>query len=71
MNQSEFLVALFGRPVWFHCRRCERVKVAETEEDSQETWQQETLAMEKHKVSPGDLWWFDAVCNACQIRRRS
>lgn len=47
------------------------MKVAETEEDSQETWHQEAVALEKHKVSPEDLWWFDTVCNACQIRRRS
>ena len=71
MNRNEFLVALFGRPVWFHCKRCERVKVAETGEASKETWQEEAVAMGRYKVSPEDLWWFDTICDPCQIRQRS
>jgi len=71
MNRNEFLVALFGRPVWFHCKRCERVKVAETGEASKETWQEEAVAMGRYKVSPEDLWWFDTICEPCQIRQRS
>lgn len=71
MDRNEFLTSLFGRPVWFHCKRCERVKVAETEDASQDTWQEEAVALERCHVTPEDLWWFDTVCDPCQIRQKS
>lgn len=69
MNRNDFLVALFGRPVWFHCKRCQRVKVVETEDASKETWQDQAEAMGRYGVCPEDLWWFDTVCDPCQIRQ--
>jgi len=32
VDRNNFLIALFSRPAWFHCKACKRVKVAETEE---------------------------------------
>ena len=31
MNRNDFLVALFGHPVWFHCKQCHRVMAGGTE----------------------------------------
>ncbi|ULA67832.1 MAG: hypothetical protein LZF62_300058 [Nitrospira sp.] len=71
MKQNDFLVALFGRPVWFHCKRCNRVQVADTEDEAKETWEEEQTAMSRCQVSAQDMWWFDTVCEPCQIQPRS
>jgi len=71
MNRNDFLVALFGRPVWFQCKKCRRVIDGETQESSPEMWQDEAAAMEAGCVRPEDLWWFDTVCVHCQEPQRS
>ncbi|MCC6965960.1 MAG: hypothetical protein IT391_06720 [Nitrospira sp.] len=71
MNRNDFLVALFGRPVWFQCKRCRRVMARETQESSPDTWQEEGAAMEAWRVRPEDLWWFDTVCIPCEDQQRS
>jgi len=71
MNRNDFLVALFGRPVWFHCKQCHRVMAGGTEESFPDMWQEEAVAMEAWRVRPEDLWWFDTVCGSCQEQQRS
>lgn len=71
MNRNDFLVALFGRPVWFQCKKCRRVMAGDTQESLPDPWQEEAAAMEAWRVRPQDLWWFDTVCTPCQDQQRS
>jgi len=71
MSRNDFLVALFGRPVWFQCTKCRRVIAAETQDVSPDTWLEEAVAMEAWQVSPAEVWWFQTVCHPCQNQRRS
>ena len=61
----------FGRPVLLHWKLCGWVKIAGMDGTSQETRQGETVALERQKLSPEDLWWFHTGCDACQILLRS
>ena len=71
MNRNDFLVALFGRPVWFQCKKCRRVMAGDTQESLPDPWQEEGAAMEAWRVRPEDLWWFDTVCTFCEGQQRS
>ncbi len=71
MNRNDFLVALFGRPVWFQCKKCCRVMAGGMQDSSPNTWQEEGPAMEAWCVRPEDLWWFETVCVHCQEPQRS
>lgn len=66
MSPNNCLIALFGRPVWLHCKLCHRVNPAAGEEASETRWLEEGAAMEEHHVSPADLWWFQTLCECCQ-----
>lgn len=71
MNRNDFLVALFGRPVWFQCNTCRRVMAGATQECSPETWLDEAAAMEAGGVKSEDLWWFHTICTSCQEQHKS
>lgn len=70
MKQNDFLVALFGRPVWLHCKKCQRVKAAGIEDSSQDGWLEEVEALHQHNVGPEELWWFHTLCDLCQDESR-
>ncbi len=57
----------FGRPVVFHCKLCERVKIAGPNGASQEAWQKESVALQAHGIGPDDVWWFHTRCDSCQV----
>lgn len=71
MNRNDFLMALFGRPVWFQCKTCRRVMTDDAQESRPDLWLGESVAMEAWHVRPEDLWWFDTVCPPCQEQQRS
>ncbi len=71
MNRNDPWVTLFGRPVWLHCRQCNRVKAAEAEESPLAAWEEQAVAMEEHGVVPEALWWFQTICDSCQRERTS
>ena len=66
MSRSDCLIALFGRPVWLRCKLCQRVNPVTEEDPTRARWLEEGAAMEQHRVSPADLWWFQTVCECCQ-----
>jgi hypothetical protein len=66
MSRSDCLIAMFGRPVWLRCKLCQRVNPVTEEDPTRARWLEEGAAMEQHRVSPADLWWFQTVCECCQ-----
>mgnify|MGYP001765153714 FL=1 len=66
MSRSDCLIAMFGRPVWLRCKLCQRVNPVTEEDPSRARWLEEGAAMEQHRVSSADLWWFQTVCECCQ-----
>lgn len=56
----------FGRPVVFHCKLCERVKIAGMDGASQGTWQEESATLQSQELGPDEAWWFHTRCESCQ-----
>ena len=71
MDQNEFQTALFGRPVLFKCKICERVNVPDPAKAVGEVWEKAHIFLDTHNVRLEHLWWFHTICDLCQHSQRS